>query len=71
MNNILSKLLFLLVQCTLFSEFGLSVSELGKILNKSDNTIRTIVNGLIKKGYVSMGYIGKRKFYSAKLENIK
>lgn len=65
------KLLFLLVQCTLFSEFGLSVSELGKILNKSDNTIRTIVNGLIKKGYVSMGYIGKRKFYSAKLENIK
>ena len=65
------KLLFLLVQCTLFSEFGLSVSESGKILNKSDNTIRTIVNGLIKKGYVSMGYIGKRKFYSAKLENIK
>lgn len=65
------NLLFVLVQCSLFSEFGLSIEKLCNILEISSSTIRKIIKSLIEKGFIKEDYIGKKLFYNANLNRLK
>ena len=65
------NLLFVLVQYSLFSEFGLSIEKLRNILEISSSTIRKIIKSLIEKGFIKEEYIGKKLFYNANLNRLK
>lgn len=67
----LSNLLYILVQVEMFSEFGLSITELATVSELSPNTIRNKLKILKGKNLVKEINVGKRIYYSANLENLE
>ena len=65
-----NKILYILVQVEMFSEFGLSVKDISRISDISKNIVRDKISLLMKAGLVKEINISKRKYYSAILENI-
>ena len=64
------ELLFYLIQCELFSEFGLSKANLQTLLNCSHATCSKILNELENNKLLKTFINGKRKYYSINLDNL-
>lgn len=64
------ELLFYLIQCELFSEFGLSKANLQSLLNCSHATCSKILNELENNKLLKTFINGKRKYYSINLDNL-
>ena len=71
LNQKLSNLLYILVQVEMFSEFGLSITELSTVSELSPNTIRNKLKILKGKNLIKEINVGKRIYYSANLENLE
>ena len=64
------ELLFYLVQCELFSEFGLSKANLQSLLNCSHATCSKSLQELKKLNLIKKLNAGKRYYYSANLNDL-
>lgn len=67
-NKSVINILYILVQNALFDDEGLDVVRLSQITKLSDSSIRAKLKDL--KAFVTSGFVGKKKVYSANLEEL-
>ena len=67
-NKSVINILYVLVQNALFDDEGLDVVRLSQITKLSDSSIRAKLKDL--KAFVTSGFVGKKKVYSANLEEL-